>query len=107
MAGWSCRCWRWCSGLSRARSGEPRIDPRMKDSVPESHSVLNATLGFFYPQVCQLCSRHPAAPAEGFVCAPCWQRVRFITPPFCDRCGLPFEGDLTTKFECANCREME
>jgi ComF family protein len=33
--------------------------------------------------------------------------VRFIKPPFCGRCGLPFEGDITTPFECTNCREME
>jgi ComF family protein len=25
----------------------------------------------------------------------------------CRRCGLPFEGDLTTPFACANCREGE
>ena len=33
--------------------------------------------------------------------------MRFIQPPFCERCGLPYPGDFTTPFECANCREME
>jgi ComF family protein len=33
--------------------------------------------------------------------------VRFINPPFCERCGLPFEGEITSTFECTNCREME
>jgi ComF family protein len=33
--------------------------------------------------------------------------VRFIKPPFCERCGLPFEGDISTPFECSNCRDME
>jgi len=33
--------------------------------------------------------------------------VRFIKPPFCERCGLPFAGALTTSFECTNCRELE
>jgi ComF family protein len=33
--------------------------------------------------------------------------VRFIRPPFCERCGLPFVGELTTTFECSNCRELE
>ena len=33
--------------------------------------------------------------------------MRFIRPPFCERCGLPYPGDLTTPFECSNCREME
>lgn len=68
---------------------------------------LNAGLGFVYPEACQLCGQARATPAEGFVCSDCWTQVRFIKPPFCERCGLPFAGDLTTPFECANCREME
>lgn len=68
---------------------------------------LGAGLSFFYPERCQLCGNARATAAEGYVCPRCWQRVRFIKPPFCERCGLPFPGDLTTSFECANCREME
>ncbi len=68
---------------------------------------LNAASAFVYPEVCQLCGVNRATPAEGFVCAHCWQRVRFIRPPFCERCGLPYEGNLTTPFECTNCREMQ
>lgn len=67
----------------------------------------NASLSFIYPEVCQICGSRKATPAESYVCSDCWQQVRFIKPPFCDVCGLPFEGDITTKFECANCREME
>jgi competence protein ComFC len=70
-------------------------------------SWLNTGLGFFYPEICQLCENERATAKAGFVGAKCWQQVRSICPPFCDRCGLPFEGDLTTTFECANCREME
>ena len=33
--------------------------------------------------------------------------MRFIQPPFCERCGRPYEGDITNPFECATCREME
>jgi ComF family protein len=67
----------------------------------------NAGLGFFYPEICQVCDEHRATAAEGFVCSHCWQQVRFIKPPFCERCGLPYEGEITTAFECANCRELE
>lgn len=67
----------------------------------------NAGLNFLYPEACQICGGARATPAEGYVCRRCWLQVRFIRPPFCDRCGLPFEGDITTKFECTNCREME
>jgi ComF family protein len=68
---------------------------------------FNAGLGFFYPEVCQLCEAEPATARGGFVGARCRSHVRFIQPPFCERCGLPFEGNITTRFECTNCREME
>jgi competence protein ComFC len=68
---------------------------------------LEPALGFVYPEVCQICSHVHATAAEGFVCGKCWQNVRFIKAPFCDRCGLPFEGEITTIFNCQNCREME
>jgi len=66
-------------------------------------SWLNAGLSFLYPESCQLCSKARATPAEGFVCVDCKAQVRIIQPPFCERCGLPYEGAITTRFECANC----
>ena len=68
---------------------------------------LNAGLGWLYPEICQLCGAARATPAEGYVCAGCRAKVRFIEPPFCLRCGRPFEGDIITPFECSNCREAE
>lgn len=68
---------------------------------------FEAGLAFLYPPVCQLCGEQRAKPEAGLVCSRCWSQVRFIRPPFCERCGLPFGGDLTTSFECSNCREME
>jgi competence protein ComFC len=70
-------------------------------------SWLEAGAGFFYPNVCQVCQCERATADEGYVCPACWRGVQFIQPPFCDRCGLPFEGEITTAFECANCHEME
>src|ERR1035437_1203539 len=68
---------------------------------------LNAGLGLLYPEVCQLCQAARATPAEGYVCGDCRSKARFIQAPFCERCGRPYEGDITTRFECANCQEME
>lgn len=67
----------------------------------------DAGLNFFYPSVCQICREQRAGPEEGYVCRECWKDVRFIQPPFCERCGLPSEGEITSAFECSNCREME
>ena len=68
---------------------------------------LNVGLGFLYPEICQICGEEHATAREGFVCRHCWTQVRFIRPPFCERCGLPYPGDLTAPFECTNCREMK
>ena len=70
-------------------------------------SCVEAGLAWFYPQVCQLCEAERATSAEGFVCRRCWTGVRFIKPPFCERCGLPYEGEITGPFECSNCRDLE
>ena len=68
---------------------------------------LNAGLALLYPEVCQLCKAEPATPREGYVGGKCWSQVRFIRPPFCQRCGLPFEGEITHSFVCTNCHELE
>jgi len=68
---------------------------------------LAAALAFFYPETCQVCRAEHATARNGFVGAHCWSQVRSIEPPFCERCGLPYPGDFTTPFACANCCEME
>lgn len=73
----------------------------------QTQNWLQAGMALIYPEICQICHRQRATPREGFVCAQCWSQVRFIRPPFCERCGLPCEGELTNSFECTNCREME
>lgn len=67
----------------------------------------NALLGLFYPEVCQLCSERRATPAQGYVCAQCEAGIDYITPPFCDRCGLPHEGAITVAYRCGNCADLE
>ena len=79
----------------------------MMTAATSFQAWTNVGLGFLYPEICQLCGEQRATAREGYVCGCCWSHVRFIKPPFCERCGLPFEGDLTTPFECANCREMD
>jgi ComF family protein len=70
-------------------------------------SWLNAVAALVYPEICQLCGQARATPGECFLCADCRAQVRFIKPPFCARCGFPYEGEITNPFECANCRDLE
>ncbi|HNQ74419.1 MAG TPA: ComF family protein [Verrucomicrobiota bacterium] len=70
-------------------------------------TVSEAGLAWLYPHVCQLCEREPATPTGGFVGARCRKEVHFIEPPICQRCGLPFPGNISNTFECSNCHGME
>lgn len=101
-----------------AADGFVSYDLRVEDKHPVRPASLTthlkawqvlarAALALVYPEVCQICRSERALAREGLVCPTCWRQVRFIRPPFCERCGLPFEGELTTAFECGNCREME
>jgi ComF family protein len=68
---------------------------------------INTVLGLVYPEVCQLCKSERAGADDGFVCGKCWSHVRFIRPPYCDRCGLPFDGEISTAFICTNCHDLK
>ncbi|HET7626245.1 MAG TPA: ComF family protein [Verrucomicrobiae bacterium] len=70
-------------------------------------SWFEAALGFVFPLACQICGKERAPVSDGLICSHCWRQVRFIKPPFCERCGLPFDGAITQSFECSNCREMD
>jgi ComF family protein len=69
--------------------------------------LLNRFFALFYPEICQLCRAEKAGAVESYICEPCRAAIRGIEPPFCDRCGLPFEGDITVSFECANCHDQQ
>lgn len=68
---------------------------------------FRAASGLVYPETCQICKAERATAADGFVGGKCWSQVRFIRPPYCERCGLPFEGDITAQFICANCHDLD
>ena len=62
-----------------------------------------AGLSLLFPEICQFCRACSAGVAEGFVCAACRKRFRFVEHPFCDICGSPFEGEGLSAFRCGNC----
>jgi len=50
-------------------------------------SALGGAGNIIAPAVCLGC--HGRISAHDALCAACWQQVSFITPPLCDRLGLP------------------
>jgi ComF family protein len=55
-------------------------------------SLAQATLDTLYPPTCLAC--RAATDRHGALCPRCWNTIRFIERPFCERLGTPFEQDL-------------
>jgi ComF family protein len=70
-------------------------------------NAWDALLNLVYPPVCQICREERAGIREGYVGGECWSQVRFVTAPFCHRCGLPYEGSITQPFVCGNCADIK
>jgi ComF family protein len=79
----------------------------MSSALQSVKDFIQAGLGFVYPEVCHLCGHQRASPEQCYLCSACRELVRFVVPPFCDKCGLPFRGAITTEFECSNCKERD
>jgi len=69
--------------------------------------MLDPVLNLFFPPLCQICRERRASAAQGYVCGDCWSGVRFIAPPFCHRCGLPYDGEIIGDFQCENCKDLD
>ena len=59
-----------------------------------------------YPRNCQFCADALEETEPGVICAACLRQVKFIRPPFCQRCGLPFAGEVTDSFSCGYCKDL-
>lgn len=53
------------------------------------HRAARGALDLVLPPLCLVCRKPVGEP--GALCPGCWAAIRFIGPPFCDQCGLPFE----------------
>ena len=69
--------------------------------------TLARTLDLFFPRNCQFCAEPLAEEHRGVVCPACLAKAKFIEPPFCQRCALPFDGKLTEPFACGYCQDMK
>jgi ComF family protein len=78
--------------------------------VATAKTLLHAGLALFYPDCCQICADEAATPHQGYVGNRCRSGpggLRWVLPPYCERCGLPFPAAITGPFSCANCRNLD
>lgn len=65
------------------------------------HSLLGKALDVLMPPQCLGCG--VIVDAMGTLCPACWPQLRFIEPPLCAVCGVPFEVDLGEGALCGEC----
>jgi ComF family protein len=71
-----------------------RTSQGLHDLWPRTAGALRRLCGHALdlglPPLCAAC-RQPVGSAG--LCAPCWSRLAFIAPPYCERLGIPFAYD--------------
>jgi len=75
--------------------------------VVAAKKLIRAAADLLYPRNCQFCAQPLADHERGVICAACLATVKWIEPPCCSRCALPFVGAVTGEFECGYCKEMK
>jgi ComF family protein len=69
------------------------LSTRIGGLLPRLRQGAGRLLDLVLPPRCLSCGTEVGAP--GALCPGCWHSIRFIAPPHCARCGLPFDYDPT------------
>ena len=66
-------------------------------------NFLKPLIDVILPPRCLGCGK--IIPSEHSLCSECFQKVEFITFPYCKICGMPFEkqSDVSKNFVCPSC----
>ena len=67
--------------------------------------AIKSIINFILPPVCPVCN-HPVDETN-MLCAHCFRKLTFITRPYCQKCGKPFEFDIKGDNICASCLKQE
>jgi len=67
---------------------------------------IRTALDLIYPRNCQFCTEPLCDREPGVICASCLALAKRIESPFCQRCSLPFAGQINDPFECGYCQDI-
>lgn len=67
--------------------------------------LITRLLDLVYTPQCELCGR--VLRDARSLCDSCDRQLPRLTPPFCGKCGEPFDGRIAGEFQCPNCGELE
>lgn len=63
--------------------------------------LLNFIIKLIFPPKCPLCEK--IVEEDETLCKDCWEKIKFIKEPFCDKCSSPLEYKASKKVICAHC----
>lgn len=63
--------------------------------------VLNSTIDLLFPPRCSSC--YDFVSNHNTLCLFCWQEIHFISSPYCNCCGIPFEFSVEGEMLCGEC----
>ena len=66
--------------------------------------VIGGLVAFGFPSNCVVCKTSLEWPLARPICEPCWRSMPLIRPPYCGRCGLPYQRTVAAGV-CGPCRE--
>ena len=66
-------------------------------------ALWTSALDLLFPPRCQVCGDLQAPP----LCAPCRETIAWLHPPWCVRCGFPFDPRARGAPECRACRSRK
>lgn len=77
----------------------------MKQNVKMSFvlSLLSKPIDWVLPSRCPICGVIVAEDDQ--FCLSCWQKLNFISEPWCSSCGIPFAFERAADAVCAKCLE--
>ena len=74
----------------------------LKTLVTAGIKTSNGLLAALLAPACAACGALLDEPLSGCVCRMCWQSIRPMTPPLCDRCGVPL---ARLNARCSSCTD--
>ena len=67
--------------------------------------LLNSIIKLIFPPKCPLCEK--IVEEDETLCKDCWEKIKFIKEPFCDKCSSPLDYKASSKVICAHCLQTK
>ena len=81
------------------------LNSNRENSSPwrEMEGIVKGLIDLIFPPQCAFCGTPLAEDDTAGICPGCLRNIRFISPPICPTCGLPFPMEMGEDHLCGQC----